>query len=67
MFSTIGIIKGNTVHANDSSLEKYNGKKVLITVLDDEKQYETISDEQLLSISDSLIQKNMEAYRELAK
>ena len=36
MYSMTGIIQGNTVLTNDNSIEKYNGRKVIITVLDDE-------------------------------
>ena len=36
MYATIGTIQGNTVLTNDYSLERFNGKKVVITVLDDE-------------------------------
>lgn len=32
-----------------------------------EKQFSTISDEKLFSVSDSLIKQNIEAYKELAK
>lgn len=67
MYSMTGIIQGNTVLTNDNSVEKYNGRKVIITVLDDEKQFDTISDEKLFTISDSLINQNMDAYQELAK
>ena len=67
MYSMTGIIQGNTVLTNDNSIEKYNGRKVIITVLDDEKQFDTISDEKLFTISDSLINQNMDAYQELAK
>lgn len=67
MYAMTGIIKGNTVLTNDNSIEKYNGRKVIITVLDDEKQFDTISDEKLFTISDSLINQNMDAYQELAK
>ena len=67
MYAMTGIIQGNTVLTNDNSIEKYNGRKVIITVLDDEKQFDTISDEKLLTISDSLINQNMDAYQELAK
>lgn len=42
-------------------------KKVIITVLDDEKQFSTVSDEKLFFVSDSLIKQNIEAYKELAK
>lgn len=67
MFATTGIIQGNTVLTNDYSLEQYNGRKVIITVLDEEKSFETISNEKLFAVSDALISKNMEAYKELAK
>lgn len=67
MYAMTGIIKGNTVLTNDNSVEKYNGRKVIITVLDDEKQFDTISDEKLFTISDSLINQNMDAYQELAR
>ena len=67
MYAMTGIIQGNTVLTNDNSIEKYNGRKVIITVLDDEKQFNTISDEKLFSMSDSLINQNMDAYQELAK
>lgn len=67
MYAMTGIIKGNTVLTNDNSIEKYNGRKVIITVLDDEKQFDTVSDEKLFTMSDSLINQNMDAYQELAK
>lgn len=76
MYAMTGIIQGNTVLTNDNSIEKYNGRKVIITVLDDEKQFDTISDEKqfdtvsdekLFAMSDSLINQNMDAYQELAK
>ena len=67
MYAMTGIIQGNTVLTNDRSLEKFNGKKVIITVLEDEKQFDTISDEKLFAMSDSLINQNMEAYQEHAK
>lgn len=67
MYAMTGIIQGNTVLTNDNSIEKYNGRKVIITVLDDEKQFDTISDEKLFTISDSLINQNIDAYQELAK
>ena len=67
MYAMTGIIKGNTVLTNDNSIEKYNGRKVIITVLDDEKQFDTVSDEKFFAISDSLINQNMDAYKELAK
>ncbi|MGN0732270.1 MAG: hypothetical protein ACI4MA_10255 [Treponema sp.] len=74
MFATTGIIQGNTVLTNDYSLERYNGRKVIITVLDEcfsdgkvQKPFQTVSDEILLAASDALINQNIEAYRELAK
>ena len=67
MYATTGIIHGNTILTDDYTLENYNGKKVIITVLDDEKQFSTVSDEKLFSVSDSLIKQNIEAYKELAK
>ena len=67
MYAMTGIIQGNTVLTNDNSIEKYNGRKVIITVLDDEKQFNTISDEKLFAMSDSLINQNMDAYQELSK
>lgn len=67
MFATTGIIQGNTVRVENCVLDKYNGRKVIITVLDEENRYDVIPDEQLFEFSDSIISKNREAYRELAK
>lgn len=67
MFATTGIIQGNTVLTNDFSLKKYDGRKVIITVLDEEKPFSTVSDEKLFAESDALINQNIEAYKELAK
>ena len=67
MYAMTGIIHGNTVLTNDSSLKKYDGRKVIITVLEDEKQFDTLPDEKLYAMSDSLIDQNIEAYQELAK
>lgn len=67
MYATTGIIKGNTVLADDFSLERYNGRRVIITVLEEEKPFTTLSDDKLFALSDSLIKQNMEAYKELAK
>ena len=67
MYANTGIIQGNTVLTDYYTLENYNGKKVIITVLDDEKQFSTVSDEKLFPVSDSLINQNIEAYKELAK
>ncbi len=69
MFATTGYIQGNVVLTSDNSLEKFNGKKVIITVLDEEENpaYTFASDEDVQKISDALIKQNLEAYRELAK
>ena len=67
MYATTGIIQGNTVLTNDYSLERYNGRKVIITVLEDEKLFNTVSAEKLFALSDSLISQNMESYKELAR
>lgn len=67
MYATTGTIQGNTVLTDDYSLEKYDGRKVIITVLEDDKKYDTVSDEKLFALSDSLINQNKEAYQELAK
>lgn len=67
MYATTGIIKGNTVLADDFSLERYNGRRVIITVLEEEKPFTAVSDDKLFALSDSLIKQNMEAYKELAK
>ena len=67
MFATTGIIQGNTIIADERSLERFDGKKVIITVLEDDKQFDTVSDENLLAVSDALIDQNIEAYKELAK
>ena len=67
MYAMTGIIQGNTVLTDDFSLEKYNGRKVIITVLEEDKPFETISNDKLFAASDALISQNMEAYKELAK
>jgi hypothetical protein len=67
MYATTGIIQGNTILTNDYSLERYNGRKVVITVLEDEKPFNTVSAEKLFALSDSLISQNMESYKELAR
>ena len=67
MYSTTGIIKGNTVLTDDYSLGQYDGRKVIITVLDAEKPFDTVCDETLFAASDDLISQNREAYRELAR
>ncbi len=38
MFAITGIIQGNTILTDYSSLEYYNGRKVIITVLEDDKR-----------------------------
>ncbi|WP_315601249.1 hypothetical protein [Treponema socranskii] len=67
MFATTGIIQGNTILTNDASLERYNGRKVIITVLEEETPYDTVSHEKLFTLSDSLIARNKKAYEELAQ
>ena len=67
MFAITGIIQGNTILTDYPSLEYYNGRKVIITVLEDDKPYHTVSDKKLFAISDSLIDQNKQAYQELAK
>ena len=67
MFATTGIIQGNTILTNNAALERYNGRKVIITVLEEETPYETVSDEKLFTPSDSLIAQNKKAYEELAQ
>ena len=67
MFATTGIIQDNTVCVQNRVLEQYNGRKVIITVLDEDDGYEVVPDEWLFEVSDSIISQNMQAYRELAK
>ena len=69
MFATTGYIQGNVVLTSDNSLKKFNGKKVIITVLDEEENsaYTFAFDNEVHKISDALIKQNLEAYRELAK
>ena len=67
MFTTIGIIQDNTVCVQNRVLDKYNGRKAIITVLDEDNGYEVVPDNQLFEVSDSIIFKNMQAYQELAK
>lgn len=67
MFATTGIIQRNTIIADERSLERFDGKKVIITVLEEDKQFDAVSDEKLFAVSDSLINQNIEAYKELAK
>ena len=67
MFAITGIIQGNTILTDYPSLEYYNGRKVIITVLEDDKPYHTVSVEKLFANSDSLIDQNKQAYQELAK
>ena len=67
MFATIGIIQDNTVCVENRVLDKYNGRKVIITVLDEDNDYEVVPDHQLFEVSDSIISQNMKAYQELAK
>jgi len=67
MFTTIGIIQDNTVCVQNRVLDKYNGRKVIITVLDEDNGYVVVPDEQVFEVSDSIISQNMQAYQELAK
>ena len=67
MFATIGIIQDNTVCVENRVLDKYNGRKVIITVLDEDNDYVVVPDEQVFEVSDSIISQNMQAYQELAK
>ena len=69
MFATTGYIQGNVVLTSDNSLKKFNGKKVIITVLDEEENsaYTFAFDNEVQKISDALIKQNLEASRELAK
>ena len=67
MVTTTGIIEGNTICVQNCLLDQYNGRKVLITILDEDNGYNIISDKQLFDISDSIISKNIKAYQELAK
>lgn len=67
MFATTGIIQDNAVCVQDCVLEQYNGRKVIITVLDEEKIFDTIPNEQLFDLSETMILKNKKAYQELAK
>ena len=67
MFATIGIIQDNTVCVENRVLDKYNGRKVIITVLDEDNGYVVVPDEQVFEVSDSIISQNMQAYQELAK
>ena len=67
MFATTGIIQDNTVCVQNRVLDKYNGRKAIITVLDEDNGYEVVPDNQLFEVSDSIISKNMQAYQELAK
>ena len=67
MFTTIGIIQDNTVCVQNRVLDKYNGRKVITTVLDEDNGYVVVPDEQVFEVSDSIISQNMQAYQELAK
>ena len=67
MFATIGIIQDNTVCVQNRVLDKYNGRKAIITVLDEDNGYVVVPDEQVFEVSNSIISQNMQAYQELAK
>ena len=59
MFAAIGIIQDNSVCVENRVRDKYNGRKVIITVLDEDDGYDVIPDEQVFEVSDSIISKNM--------
>ncbi|MGP1474253.1 MAG: hypothetical protein ACTTJ1_02480 [Treponema sp.] len=67
MFATIGIIQDNTVCVENRVLDKYNGRKVIITVLDEDDGYDVIPDEQVFEVSDLIISQNIQAYQEPPK
>ena len=65
--TTTGVIQGNTVCVQNCVLDQYNGRKVLITILDEDNGYTIIPDKRLFEVSDSIISQNIKAYQELAK
>ena len=69
MFATMGYVKGNVAVATDGLLKKFDGKKVITTVIEEEKvpPMSFANDKDVEKISDALINRNIEAYRELAK
>ena len=67
MLTTTGGIQDNTVYVQNCVLDQYNGRKVLITILDEDNGYTIIPDKQLFEVSDSIISQNIKAYQELAK
>ena len=67
MLTTTGVIQDNTVYVQTCVLDQYNGRKVLITILDEDNGYTIIPDKQLFEVSDSIISQNIKAYQELAK
>ena len=67
MFATIGIIQDNTVCVENRILDKYNGRKVITTVLDEDNGYVVVPDEQVFEVSDLIISQNIQAYQEPAK
>lgn len=46
---------------------KNNDKKVVVPICEEEKTHNIISDDNLIALSDSLINQNKDAYQELAK
>ena len=67
MLTTTGVIQDNTVYVQHCVLDQYNGRKVLITILDEDNGYTVVPDKQLFAVSDSIISQNIKAYQELAK
>ena len=65
MLTTTGVIQDNTVYVQNCVLDQYNGRKVLITILDEDNGYTIVPDEQLFEVSDSIISQNIKAYQEL--
>ena len=49
------------------TIGKYNDKKVVCHICEEEKAHNIISDDKLFELSNSLINQNMEAYQKLAK
>ena len=67
MLTTTGVIQDNPVYVQNCVLDQYNGRKVLITILDEDNGYTIIPDKRLFEVSDSIISQNIKAYQELAK
>ena len=67
MFTTTGVIQDNTGYVQNCVLDQYNGRKVLITILDEDNGYTVIPVKRLFEVSDSIISQNIKAYQKLAK